>query len=407
MDKYNLTYDQFSKMLTDESFANAGTSGMLRDISGLWTPRDVAGKAEYNPDAMNAIRDKIRANKGGALSRWETKDGQPVLKSNVEGIPDWAVEYLAQQGYDTSLPQKTSSGGGGAGSREDPVTLFENLAQSIESDPSMWDKYGASRTGKGTTEYDVNKDAVTQLRERATQVAANEQALQDRYNTITNSIANRYESALTGEMGLNPQKQKEYEALRNAVAAKGGRIEGDDPATAVATGTMAEGNLRAFNERWASQDNAERASLASQLGGATGLLNYGLPSQFNYVNAASGYGQLAGQNMPSLLSGAQGGQQPYTQQRQLGYQTDLSNTQNDQSRQQGAWNLGGQVGGMLLNYYLPGAGTLANSLINNLNNPNRGQDQGGTGMLPSSGNLRSGTLALTGKNPGDQYYWRG
>jgi outer membrane murein-binding lipoprotein Lpp len=183
----------------------------------------------------------------------------------------------------------------------------------------------------------------------------------------------REAKALRGDLPLSAagqqRKRDEFAAFREQMARGGNPIEGDDPATATASTTPGVQLLRAFNERWAVAEEAERRGqltegsqtvlarlgVASDLGVRTreGLLTatrgVAVPTTyFGGVSAASRAGVppigAVGALSPPDFAGALA---PYQRIRELGYDRGRVNAQlqaqSDAATMQGAGALTGAL----------------------------------------------------------------
>ena len=183
----------------------------------------------------------------------------------------------------------------------------------------------------------------------------------------------RQEKALRGELPISEttkqQKEQEFEQLKEAMARAGHTITGDTPETATADTTAGIQSLKAFQQKWAVVEEAERRGELTA-GAPAALQQFGMVSDTEArrtelmagypqlrTGLAAGYGsqvvplttgipQSAGilsQYQP-LLSGYSSLLQPYQYQRGLEFQANVANAQ---ARAQSQSSLFGGLGSLL------------------------------------------------------------
>lgn len=125
--------------------------------------------------------------------------------------------------------------------------------------------------------------------------------------------------------GLQMQRDREYEQLREALARQGHALTGDDAATAVATSTAGAQRLGRFNERFALAEEAERDAQLAR--GSQAILNReGLFGNLRGERAARAANLIGyGSEFFDRAGQAGGLLQPYQYQRGLEANTALAN----------------------------------------------------------------------------------
>lgn len=165
----------------------------------------------------------------------------------------------------------------------------------------------------------LNQDKVAALRQQQEQYGA-------QADEISRLQSERYLKALKGELPVSEAtkqaKEKNFNLLREGLARRGGVIEGDAPEGAIGLGSAASQNLGEFHRTYALLEDAERRGelAAGGMGAAPGTMSLNSLGQsiaYSPANLIPGYGSLA--------SGYASAAQPYTAQRNLGYQATLQN----------------------------------------------------------------------------------
>ena len=166
----------------------------------------------------------------------------------------------------------------------------------------------------------------------------------------------RQAKALRGELPISEttkqQKEQEFEQLKEAMARAGHTITGDTPETATADTTAGIQSLKAFQQKWAVIEEAERRGELTA-GAPAALQQFGMVSdaEARRTGLMAGYPQLrtglaagyGGQVVPlttgipqsagilsqyqPLLSGYSSLLQPYQYQRGLEFQANVANAQ--------------------------------------------------------------------------------
>lgn len=399
LDKQGFTLDQFSQYLSDANIQNKETSGLLKDLSGLYDTTVTKKGTPASKGTRDAFNQKRVDQISGQIDRYKNT----VINSASEAeIPQWVKNELARAGYDTSrtMAQHNEHGKGG----KDPSEIFKNIASGIKSDESRWGEYGL----KGSEEYDtaatpdetelsLNPEKVKSLREKI----AKNMEFQDEQNTKINDYASQYldiltgktktplqaaqerisllgaerqEKALKGELpvseGLTQRLSDEYRLAREKSARRGAPIEGETLSMAAATPqTSTAGNelVGQMNRTARLLEDSERHGEIASGAGRT-LSYYGAAEDVanrNYGTASgmrgSPYGQLSllpqsGAPLAGAYGSLMGGygmaMQPYAQDRQMQYGGLLQGWQNNQQNQAGMYNMYGQGAGALLSALL-------------------------------------------------------
>lgn len=201
----------------------------------------------------------------------------------------------------------------------------------------------------------------------------------------------RERKALLGELPLSEagqrQKRDEFTAFKEQMARGGNPIEGDTPETATASTTAGAQNLKAFTERWALAEEAERRGelsagsqtvlqrlgVASDLGvrQREGLLSavtgYSVPSAYLGGGAGPGSTGIGLPQFGAITPDFAGALQPFQAQRAGIHSTNMANAQLRMAQQQqdNARNAaigtgaGAVLGGVLGTFAFPGIGTVA------------------------------------------------
>ena len=137
------------------------------------------------------------------------------------------------------------------------------------------------------------------------------------------------------------QKRDEFRSFREAMSRKGDYIEGDTPEAATATSTSGVQGLKAFQERWGLQEEAERRGEIDR-GTSLVLGRLGVASDIGARNVNSAYG------VPAMYSpfwqGSNVALDPYQRRAGMQLQSNMYNAQMRDSMYDRFFDIGGLKG---------------------------------------------------------------
>lgn len=296
-------FDLYVKAMGSQSAENATYSEIMKGVSGLYDTVQGEDKTVFNSQPLEAIKEKINAYKN-----------QPLEPLRDKEIPGWALDELGKMGYDVNRTMADhNQTKGGRGDRKDPAQIFQRFIDSVQADPARWGSYGAATIEKGGVSYALNQNAVA--------------ALRDKVQKISDLQFQRAQAGLSGTLpvsaGTQQAKAREFGILKENAARRGIRIMGDSPETATSDSTTGNEILRGFNSRYGLVEGQERSGDLA----AFSTFNPGaLPT--GYVGASNASGPASAASMiPAAIGASSAIIQPYSNQRYMGYQADLLDTQ--------------------------------------------------------------------------------
>lgn len=181
--------------------------------------------------------------------------------------------------------------------------------------------------------------------EKVTALQAN-MGLQEQIGTLSGE---RYLKALKGELpvseGLVQQKATEWGLLKEEAARRGIQIEGDDPASAVSKSTSGNELVERFNKTYGLLEDQERRG---ELSSYSGLLNSTYSTALGTAgSSATVYGPgVAGQGYGAGAGLFGQAAQPYTDYRNLQYNTSVQNAALKSQNQSAQYGLLGTTAGI-------------------------------------------------------------
>lgn len=207
--------------------------------------------------------------------------------------------------------------------------------QRIQSDAG-WSRGENLITGyEKTPERAAQDAALAPLKQQALELAKSQMDWQQK----------AYNGQLPVSDTLVQQKALDFAKLKEQLGQNGDVIMGDEPGSAVAKSTSGTQALTEFNKRYQALEDEERRGIMTQMNG----------SQNASVGTVAGGQQLQMNGVPyspysSLMGGYNTAMQPYLQQQQGMFQSDMFNAQSQNSRLTGLMGLGGQLGSSGLMY---------------------------------------------------------